>query len=249
MEGGKKIVVSYLPRELTQMDFKIILSERTPGLATCNTVLNEGKTANKGYGFATYLTNELALGATAILDGLPMGRKQLRAVMFEQREGNGAFNNLYIRGIPSTWTNEEFLTYFNGFGQVVNGQLIQKNAADATKTGFVRYTTQSNADKVVSLHKNSVCGIVAERHFDEGQLMAYRQKREQESHVLVPDAEGKSGLALKMYFQTIVDKKIVKCVVENGTGIVVFADPESAEAAIEVTNFIPHGLKAQKLFP
>ena len=75
MAAEKKILVSYLPEELTHNDFKQILLERTPGLAACNVVHNEGKTANKGYGFATYLTHELALNATAILDGLPFGRK------------------------------------------------------------------------------------------------------------------------------------------------------------------------------
>ena len=156
MAAEKKILVSYLPEELTHNDFKQILLERTPGLAACNVVHNEGKTANKGYGFATYLTHNLALNATAILDGLPFGRKQLHAVMFEQREGNGAYNNLFIKGVPATWTKEKFFQYFSGFGQVVTATLVERGSGNSVKTGFVRYTTQHNADKVLSLHKESV---------------------------------------------------------------------------------------------
>ena len=75
MAAEKKILVSYLPEELTHNDFKLILLERTPGLTACNVVHNEGKTANRGYGSATYMTNEFALNATAVLDGMPFGRK------------------------------------------------------------------------------------------------------------------------------------------------------------------------------
>ena len=79
MESTKKIMVSHLKVEMPYQCLRQLLMEITPGLTTCNVVLNQDKTANVGYGFASYNTVELAESACAILDGMPLRGKTLRA--------------------------------------------------------------------------------------------------------------------------------------------------------------------------
>ena len=100
--------------------------EITPGLAVCNTVLNETKTGNKGYGFASYWSVEQATSACAILDGMPLGQKIFRAMMFEQGEGNSVNTILHVRGLPEQWRDAELFHYFNKFEEVVHGKILQE---------------------------------------------------------------------------------------------------------------------------
>ena len=83
MDVDKKIIISYLPQDMNHHQLRVFLMEITPGLAASNPVLNELKTGNKGYGFATYWTVEQAMNACAILDGMPLKQKILRAMVFQ----------------------------------------------------------------------------------------------------------------------------------------------------------------------
>ena len=250
MDVDKKIIISYLPQDMNHHQLRVFLMETTPGLAVSNTVLNESKTGNKGYGFATYWTVEQATNACAILDGMPLNQKILRANVFQQREESSVDTHLHVRGLPEQWGDAELHNYSNKFGKVVHGKILQEKwTGKSLQTGFVRFTSKTDADKVIALHENTLCGIIAERQYDKKQIKAFQLKKEQDSHVFVADVEGKSRLEVLMYFKSIINKEVRKCQVENGTGILMFANGEAAKAAIEVTNMIPDGLFAEKLFP
>ena len=116
-------MVSYLPVDMPYQCLRQLLIEITPGLKTCNTVLTEDKTTNVGYGFASYATMEPAESACAILDGMPLKGKTLRAQMFENRGTDTADATLFVWGFPRTWGQQELLEYFAKFGRVLHGKV------------------------------------------------------------------------------------------------------------------------------
>lgn len=119
-------------------------------VASCRVSYDEiGKC--KGYGYVSFETKEIAERAIAEMNGKLHNGVKMEIEYFKPRDMRGAFasryNNLYVKGVPKKWTQDDFKKFFEQYGSIVSA-LAVKETNDAPENkgfGFVCYKSPEEA--------------------------------------------------------------------------------------------------------
>jgi len=121
-------------------------------------VASDGQGKSKGYGFVHYETEEAAKQAIERVNGMQIGEKTVEVHPFQKRlerdkpEGP-AFTNLYIRGFPNDWDEEQLKGQFGQFGSITSSCILEDNQGRG-KFAFVNYENPEDAQSAIdALHK------------------------------------------------------------------------------------------------
>jgi len=107
-----------------------------------------------GYGFVHYETEEAAKQAIERVNGMQIGEKTVQVSQFvkrQERDKPDIYTNIYIKGIPASWTEEKVNEEFGAFGNITSMSLRQD--AKGRLFAFVNYAEPEQAKSCVeALH-------------------------------------------------------------------------------------------------
>ena len=119
----------------------------------------EGK--SKGYGYVQYENKDAAEYAIKEINGKEWNGRIVEASLFRKRnDREPTYNNLYVRGIPKHFSNEDLQKYFEQMGEILSAVVIKEQDGDGENKGFgfVCYKDGDSAKKAVDELDGSVLG-------------------------------------------------------------------------------------------
>ncbi|KAK4799169.1 hypothetical protein SAY86_024534 [Trapa natans] len=210
---------------------------------------------SKGYGFVQFDDEESAKKAIEKLNGMLLNDKQVFVGPFlpkQERESsskNTKFNNVYVKNLSESTTDDDLKRIFGEFGSITSA-VVMRNADGKSKCfGFVNFDDSDAAARAV----DSLNG----RKFDEKEWYVGKAQKKSEREIelkhkfdqeAVESSQG-ANLYIKNLDESIDDEKlaelfspfgtITSCKVmldsngiSRGSGFVSFATPEEASKAI-----------------
>ena len=112
---------------------------------------------SKGFGFVHYVTDEAADKAIEQLNGISVAGKEVFVARFQKRNNSrygGEWTNLYVRNIPSDWTEDKLAEIFAEFGNVNSTKLNKATSGQRHGYGFVDMDSHEAAlEAVEALHQ------------------------------------------------------------------------------------------------
>ncbi|MCD7470809.1 Polyadenylate-binding protein 8 [Datura stramonium] len=217
---------------------------------------------SKGYGFVQFDNEESAQGAIDKLNGMLMNDKQvyvghfLRKQERESSTGMTKFNNVYVKNLSDSTTDDELKNVFGEFGSITSAVVMRDADGKSKGFGFVNFENADDAAKAVeSLNgkkfdeKEWYVGKAQKKSEREQEL---KNKFEQTAKEAVDKYQG-VNLYVKNLDDTIDDEKlkelfsefgtITSCKVmrdpsgiSRGSGFVAFTTPEEASRALSEMN-------------
>eukprot|EP01018_Ginkgo_biloba_P022919 Gb_33053 [translate_table: standard] len=217
---------------------------------------------SKGYGFVQFDQEEAAQSAIDKLNGMLMNDKQvyvgpfLRKQEREQANGKAKFNNVFVKNLSESITEEDLRKSFGEYGAITSVVVMRDAEGKSKCFGFVNF---ENADDAA----NAVEGLNGKKFDDKEWYVGKAQKKsERESELkgrfeqmLKERMEKLQGvnLYLKNLDDSIGDEKlkelfsefgtITSCKVmrdphgqSRGSGFVAFSSPEEAARALADMN-------------
>ncbi|XP_009606598.1 polyadenylate-binding protein 2-like isoform X1 [Nicotiana tomentosiformis] len=217
---------------------------------------------SKGYGFVQYDNEESAQGAIDKLNGMLMNDKQvyvghfLRKQERESTTGMTKFQNVYVKNLSESTTDDELKKVFGEFGNITSAVVMRDADGKSKCFGFINFETAEDAAKAVeSLNgkkfddKEWYVGKAQKKSEREQEL---KSKFEQTAKEAVDKYQG-LNLYVKNLDDTIDDEKlkelfsefgtITSCKVmrdpsgiSRGSGFVAFSTSEEASRALSEMN-------------
>ncbi|CAH1422074.1 unnamed protein product [Lactuca virosa] len=217
---------------------------------------------SKGYGFVQFDTEDAAQSAIDKLNGMLMNDKQVYVGHFlrkQERDSSSTrtkFNNVYVKNLPESTTDEDLKKTFGEYGMITSAVVMRDSDRKSKCFGFVNF---ENADDAA----NAVEGLNGKKFDDKEWYVGKAQKKSEREMELksrfeqtVKEAADKyQGLNLyvKNLDDTIDDDKLRKLFSEYGTitsckvmldpngnsrgsGFVAFSTPEEASQALGEMN-------------
>jgi len=145
------LIVNYLPQNFTDQEFFNLFS--TVGKCNKARIIRHRQTGySYGYGFIDMGSSADAEKAIKKLNQYQIGHKRLK-VAYSLPSGERTRNiNLYIKGLPKTWTKRDLETKFRAFGDIRNARILLDPATQmGTGVGFLLYATRNEAEKACQL--------------------------------------------------------------------------------------------------
>lgn len=181
---------------------------------------------SKGYGFVQFDTEEAAQSAIDKLNGMLMNDKQVYVGHFlrkQERDSSSTrtkFNNVYVKNLPESTTDEDLKKTFGEYGMITSAVVMRDSDGKSKCFGFVNF---ENADDAA----NAVEGLNGKKFDDKEWYVGKAQKKSEREMELksrfeqtVKEAADKyQGLNLyvKNLDDTIDDDKLRKLFSEYGT--------------------------------
>ncbi|KAL3351612.1 hypothetical protein AABB24_019940 [Solanum stoloniferum] len=217
---------------------------------------------SKGYGFVQYDNEESAQGAIDKLNGMLMNDKQvyvghfLRKQERESTTGMIKFNNVYVKNLADSATDDELKNVFGEFGSISSAVVMRDADGKSKGFGFVNFEDADDAAKAVEAlngkkfdEKEWYVGKAQKKSEREQEL---KNKFEQTAKEAVDKYQG-VNLYVKNLDDTIDDEKLKELFAEFGTitsckvmrdpsgisrgsGFVAFSTPEEASRALSEMN-------------
>jgi RNA recognition motif-containing protein len=104
-----------------------------------------------GYGFVKFETPEAAAAAVSALNGFTLDNKKLKVSVARPHSKEIAKSNMYISGIPPTWTKAEIDQLFSEYGKVIESRVLYDPVTKQSRgVGFCRVDTHQNALKAIA---------------------------------------------------------------------------------------------------
>ncbi|KAL1534176.1 poly(A) binding protein Pab2, variant 2 [Salvia divinorum] len=212
----------------------------------------------KGYGFVQFETEEAAQNAIDKLNGMLMNDKQvyvghfLRKQERDTTQNNVKFNNVYVKNLGDSTTDDELKTIFGEYG-VITSAVVMRDADGKSKGfGFVNFENADDAAKAVE-------ALNGKKFDDKEWYVGKAQKKSEREHELKSRFEQTTretvdkfpgvNLYVKNLDDSIDDEKlrelfsgfgtITSCKVmrdpsgiSRGSGFVAFSTPEEASRAL-----------------
>ncbi|XP_016576365.2 heterogeneous nuclear ribonucleoprotein A0-like [Capsicum annuum] len=142
----RKLFVRGIARETTEESFRKHF--RKFGNITTSIIIPDKNSRRKlAFGFVTYADSESAnkaLGEEHIIDG--------RAVEVKKRVRNRSrTENIFIRGLPQSLTEDDLKTHFSSYGNVVGHQImLDRSTGRSRGYGFVTFNSKKAVEKVLA---------------------------------------------------------------------------------------------------
>ncbi|KAL3321909.1 hypothetical protein AABB24_039497, partial [Solanum stoloniferum] len=217
---------------------------------------------SKGYGFVQFDNEESAQGAIDKLNGMLMNDKQvyvghfLRKQERESTTGMIKFNNVYVKNLAESATDDELKNVFGEFGSITSAVVMRDADGKSKGFGFVNFEDADAAAKAVEAlngkkfdEKEWYVGKAQKKSEREQEL---KNKFEQTAKEAVDKYQG-VNLYVKNLDDTIDDEKLKELFAEFGTitsckvmrdpsgisrgsGFVAFSTPEEASRALSEMN-------------
>lgn len=217
---------------------------------------------SKGYGFVQYDNEESAQGAIDKLNGMLMNDKQvyvghfLRKQERESTTGMTKFNNVYVKNLADSTTDDELKNVFGEFGSITSAVVMRDAEGKSKGFGFVNFENAEDAAKAVDAlngkkfdEKEWYVGKAQKKSEREQEL---KSKFEQTAKEAVDKYQG-VNLYVKNLDDSIDDEKLKELFAEfgsitsckvmrdpsgisRGSGFVAFSTPEEASRALSEMN-------------
>nr|XP_016487435.1 PREDICTED: polyadenylate-binding protein 2-like [Nicotiana tabacum] len=217
---------------------------------------------SKGYGFVQFDSEEAATSAIAKLNGMLMNDKQVYVGHFLRKQERDSaisktkFNNVYVKNLAESTTDEELKKTFGEFGNITSAVVMRDADGKSKCFGFVNFENADDAAKAVEAlngkkfdDKEWYVGKAQKKSEREQEL---KSKFEQTAKEVVDKYKG-VNLYIKNLDDTIDDDKLKELFSEFGTvtsckvmrdpsgiskgsGFVAFSTPEEASKALSEMN-------------
>lgn len=181
---------------------------------------------SKGYGFVQFDNEESAQGAIDKLNGMLMNDKQvyvghfLRKQERESTTGMTKFNNVYVKNLAESATDDELKNVFGEFGTITSAVVMRDADGKSKGFGFVNFENADDAAKAVEAlngkkfdEKEWYVGKAQKKSEREQEL---KNKFEQTAKEAVDKYQG-VNLYVKNLDDTIDDEKLKELFAEFGT--------------------------------
>ncbi|MFQ6642171.1 hypothetical protein Gotur_017894 [Gossypium turneri] len=225
-------------------------------------ISTDGFGQSKGYGFVQFDSEESAQNAIDKLNGMLINDKQVYVGHFlrkQERETTSSktkFNNVYVKNLSESTTDEDLKTIFGEYGEITSAVVMRDADGKSKCFGFVNFENADDAAKAVEALNG--------KKFEEKEwYVGKAQKKSEREHELksrfeqtVKEAADKlkgMNLYVKNLDDSIDDEKlkelfseygkIISCKVmrdpsgvSKGSGFVAFSTPEEASRALAEMN-------------
>ncbi|GAA0140001.1 RNA metabolism protein [Lithospermum erythrorhizon] len=217
---------------------------------------------SKGYGFVQFDSEESAQSAIDKLNGMLMNDKQVYVGHFLRRHereshmGNTKFNNVYVKNLSESVTDEEMKNMFEEYGTITSAVIMRDADGKSKCFGFVNFENADDAAKAVDALNGKKFGEKelyvgkAQKKFEREQEL--KSKFEQSAKEAADKFQG-ANLYIKNLDDSVDDEKLKELFSEFGTitsfkvmrdpsgvskgsGFVAFSTPEEASRALSEMN-------------
>lgn len=188
-------------------------------------VATDGSGQSKGYGFVQFEQEESAQSAIEKVNGMLLNDKQVFVGPFVRRQerdqsgGASKFNNVYVKNIAETTSDDELRNRFGAFGTISSAVVMRDGEGKSKCFGFVNFEHADDAAKAVDAlngkkidEKEWYVGRAQKKSEREAEL---RAKFEQERKERIEKYQG-VNLYLKNLDDTIDDEKLRELFAEFG---------------------------------
>lgn len=225
-------------------------------------VATDSSGQSKGYGFVQFDNEEAAQKAIAKLNGMLINDKQVFVGPFlrkQEREGvadKSKFQNVYVKNLSESTTEDDFTKIFGEFGPITSVVIMRDQDGKSKCFGFVNFDNPDDAARAVEAlngkkfdDKEWYVGKAQKKSERENEL----KLRFEQSMKEAADKYQGANLYVKNLDDSIVDDKlkelftpfgtITSCKVmrdpngvSRGSGFVAFSTPEEANRALAEMN-------------
>jgi polyadenylate-binding protein len=151
---------------------------------------------SKGFGFVHYVTDESADKAIELLNGTLVAGKEMFVARFQKRNSSrysGDWTNLYVRNIPSDWTESKLEELLSQYGEVNSTKLNKPTAGQRHGYGFVDMDAHESAlEAVEALHQKFLVEEIDHVETTEKKVMGESDAADADAAVDA-DADGKDA--------------------------------------------------------
>jgi len=148
---GTNLIVNYLPPSVNDDGLRTLF--RPFGTILQSKVIrNKSTQQSLGYGFVRYEKEESAKSAMTALTGFQMENKRLKVAIAKPsvKKNESEQTNLYLSGLPSSWTKTELDELVRSYGNIVESRIMVNLKTQESKgVGFVRLDTYEAALKAI----------------------------------------------------------------------------------------------------
>ena len=181
---------------------------------------------SKGYGFVQYERDEAAHAAIEKLNGMLMNDKKVYVGPFVRKQerdnspGNVKFNNVYVKNLAETTTEDDLKEIFGKFGTLTSVVVMRDGDGRSKCFGFVNFESPDEAALAVQdlngkkvSEKEWYVGRAQKKSEREMELKEKFEKNLQEA----ADKYQNTNLYLKNLDDTVDDEKLRELFAEYGT--------------------------------
>eukprot|EP00742_Colponemidia_sp_Colp-10_P009925 GILJ01010863.1.p1 GENE.GILJ01010863.1~~GILJ01010863.1.p1 ORF type:complete len:421 (-),score=45.56 GILJ01010863.1:259-1380(-) len=117
---------------------------------SCKLIMDNSTGNSKGFGFVKFTSQLNANQAIHALNGLHIQNKQLKVSIARPSTTDIKNANLYISGLPTTYTTRDLEQLFAQYGGIINSKLLTDPSSGESKgVGFVRFNTHTEAQRAM----------------------------------------------------------------------------------------------------
>lgn len=154
------LIVKYLPDSIDEQGLKQLFSQYGE-VCNCRLIIDRTTGRSKGYGFVKFMNEKSAEDATKNLNGMAYGNKTLRvnaanptlqkggaSGMSASSNDQGA--NVYVAGIPKTFTQDELFQMFSAYGTIAEAKvLVDKSSNQSRGVGFIKFDSYESGNAAI----------------------------------------------------------------------------------------------------
>ncbi|KAK7321679.1 hypothetical protein VNO77_32543 [Canavalia gladiata] len=225
-------------------------------------IATDGSGQSKGYGFVQFDNEESAQNAIDKLNGMLINDKQVYVGHFLRKQdrenafNKTKFNNVYVKNLSDSTTDEDFKKIFGEYGTITSAVVMRDADGKSKCFGFVNFENPDDAAKAVE-------ALNGKKFDDKEWYVGKAQKKSEREQELkgrfeqsIKEAADKFqgvNLYLKNLDDTISDEKLKELFSEYGTitsckvmrdpngisrgsGFVAFSTPDEASRALAEMN-------------
>jgi len=145
------LMVKFLPDSVSSEETLKELFTPYGQIIKCKLV-KDANGQSKGYGFVKFLTEESAAEAMAKMNDQNLESKIIRVsyANAQLNESGLQYANIYVEGIPLSWSKHDLENFFRGFGTITDAKiLVDKSNGESKGVGFVTFTTYKDATAAI----------------------------------------------------------------------------------------------------
>lgn len=111
------------------------------------------------YGFARFENEELAKAAIEKMNGAKVGDSEIvveRYEMNRDQRKSSAFNNLYVKEFPVSWSDDDLKNYFSKYGTLGSVTIMKDDDGKSKGFGFVCFDKPEDATQAMEKENNTI---------------------------------------------------------------------------------------------
>jgi len=148
-ESPTNLIINYLPQTLTDEEYRSMFLSIGP-IKSAKIIRDKATGYSYGFGFVDYQHPSDADRAIATLNGLQLQNKRIKVAKARQGGENIKGANLYVRNLPTAWTETELNKLFEPFGKIIQSRvLVDLQTGVSKRVGFILYNTRPEADAAI----------------------------------------------------------------------------------------------------